>query len=93
MGDLVLTCTGDLSRNRQGGIALGQGKSPEQILDELGMVAEGVNTAKSAHELGIREGVEMPITDHVYKILYEGLPAQAALVTLMTRPMRDDERG
>lgn len=92
MGDLVLTCTGDLSRNRQVGIALGQGKTLSQILDELGMVAEGVKTAKSAHELGLREGVEMPITDHVYRILYEELPPREALVNLMTRPMRD-ERG
>lgn len=92
MGDLVLTCTGDLSRNRQVGIGLGKGKKLPQILEELGMVAEGVRTAKSAHELGEREGIEMPITDQVYSILYEDLPAQQALVTLMTRPMKD-ERG
>ena len=92
MGDLVLTCTGDLSRNRQVGIGLGRGKKLPQILEELGMVAEGVRTAKSAHELGKREGIEMPITDQVYSILYEDLPAQQALVTLMTRPMKD-ERG
>lgn len=92
MGDLVLTCTGDLSRNRQVGMGLGKGKKLPQILEELGMVAEGVRTAKSAHELGKREGIEMPITDQVYSILYEDLPAQQALVTLMTRPMKD-ERG
>ncbi len=73
-------------------MGLGKGKKLPQILEELGMVAEGVRTAKSAHELGKREGIEMPITDQVYSILYEDLPAQQALVTLMTRPMKD-ERG
>jgi glycerol-3-phosphate dehydrogenase (NAD(P)+) len=90
MGDLVLTCTGDLSRNRRVGIGLGQGKKLEEILEELGMVAEGVKTAKSAHELGRREGVDMPIADEIYAILYEDKPAREAMVTLMTRPLKDE---
>ena len=90
MGDLVLTCTGDLSRNRQVGIGLGKGQKLAQILDELGMVAEGVKTAKSAHELAAREGVEMPIADEIHAILYEDKPAREALVALMTRPLKDE---
>lgn len=90
MGDLVLTCTGDLSRNRRVGMALGQGKTLQEILDELGMVAEGVKTAKSAHELAKREGVEMPIADEIHDIIYEGKPAREAMVALMTRPLKDE---
>jgi len=90
MGDLVLTCTGDLSRNRTVGMALGQGKKLPQILDELGMVAEGVQTAKSARELAHKLGVEMPITEQVYRVLHEDLPAQKALVELMTRPLKEE---
>ena len=62
LGDLVLTCTGDLSRNRRVGIGLGKGKRLNEIIAELGQVAEGVKTSESAHELALREGVEMPIT-------------------------------
>ncbi len=88
MGDLVLTCTGDLSRNRRVGTALGQGKTLSQILGELGMVAEGVKTTQSAHELALALEVDMPITRQVYKILYEDQPAREAMVDLMTRPLR-----
>jgi len=90
MGDLVLTCTGDLSRNRRVGMALGQGKTLEEVLEELGMVAEGVKTAKSAHELAKREGVEMPIAGEIHDIIYEGKPAREAMVALMTRPLKDE---
>ena len=90
MGDLVLTCTGDLSRNRRVGMALGQGKTLPQALEELGMVAEGVKTAKSAHELALREDVEMPIAAEIHDILYEGKPAREAMVALMTRPVKDE---
>jgi glycerol-3-phosphate dehydrogenase (NAD(P)+) len=85
MGDLVLTCTGDLSRNRQVGLALGQGKSLEQILEELGQVAEGVATARSAHNLGIKMGVDLPLTDQIYQIIYENKPVQEALGELLGR--------
>ena len=90
MGDLVLTCTGDLSRNRRVGIGLGQGKKLQDILDELGMVAEGVKTSKSAHALAAKLGVDMPITDQVYEVLYEEKPAAAALQDLMTRPLKEE---
>lgn len=90
MGDLVLTCTGDLSRNRHVGMELGRGKKLPEILAEMTMVAEGVKTAKSAYELSRREGVEMPITEGVYKILYEGADPQDKLEELMARTPRPE---
>ncbi len=90
MGDLVLTCTGDLSRNRQVGMGLGKGKKLPQILEELGMVAEGVKTAESAHQLARKLGVEMPITDQVYAVLYKDKPPAEALRALMTRPLKEE---
>jgi len=84
-GDLVLTCTGNLSRNRRVGLGLGQGKKLPEILEELGQVAEGVVTTRSARDLGIRTGVEMPITEQMYKVLYEDLSVQEALYNLMER--------
>jgi glycerol-3-phosphate dehydrogenase (NAD(P)+) len=88
MGDLVLTCTGDLSRNRNVGLQIGQGKSLKDILGSMQMVAEGVRTAKSAKELSERDGVDMPITREVYAMLYEDKPPLKAVVDLMTRPLR-----
>lgn len=85
MGDLVLTCTGDLSRNRRVGLGLGQGKTLAQILDELGEVAEGVKTAHSAWDLGRKLDVEMPITEQVYALLYQDKPAHQALLDLLSR--------
>lgn len=85
IGDLVLTCTGNLSRNRRVGLALGEGRTLEDILEELGEVAEGVHTAQSAFRLAQREGVEMPITEAVYRLIHEGKPAQLALAELMGR--------
>tara|TARA_B110000037_G_scaffold207129_1_gene253784 strand:- start:380 stop:1333 length:954 start_codon:yes stop_codon:yes gene_type:complete len=85
MGDLVLTCTGDLSRNRQVGLALGKGKNLTQILEELGQVAEGVATARSAHNLGKKMGVDLPLTDQIYQIIYENKPVQEALGELLGR--------
>src|SRR5687767_14537265 len=74
MGDLVLTCTGDLSRNRTVGLELGRGKKLPQILQDLGHVAEGVKTAKSAFDLGKKLGVELPIINECYRVLYEDKP-------------------
>jgi len=88
MGDLVLTCTGDLSRNRNVGLRIGQGKSLGEILGSMQMVAEGVRTAKSAHELSQRVEVDMPITREVYAMLYEGKTLLRAVEDLMTRPLR-----
>ncbi|MCA9610124.1 MAG: NAD(P)-dependent glycerol-3-phosphate dehydrogenase [Myxococcales bacterium] len=88
MGDLVLTCTGDLSRNRKVGLALGQGQKLADILAGMNMVAEGVRTTKSAHELALREGVEMPITEMMFRILYEDHDPKLAVTELMTRRAR-----
>ena len=90
MGDLVLTCTGDLSRNRSVGVQLGRGRSLDEILDGMTMVAEGVRTAASAYALARREGVEMPITEEVYRVLYEGRSPVDALDALMRRPLRHE---
>jgi glycerol-3-phosphate dehydrogenase (NAD(P)+) len=88
MGDLVLTCTGNLSRNRRVGLALGEGRTLQDILEELGEVAEGVTTAKSAYNLARKVGVELPITDQVYKLLYEDKPVMSALLDLLGRERR-----
>ena len=90
MGDLVLTCTGDLSRNRTVGMALGQGRKLSDILAGLGHVAEGVKTAKSAYDLSVREKVEMPITHEVYQVLYQDKDARQAVVSIMTRELRSE---
>jgi glycerol-3-phosphate dehydrogenase (NAD(P)+) len=88
MGDLVLTCTGDLSRNRTVGMKLGKGMRLAEILAEMRMVAEGVKTAESARSLAGRLGVDMPITAKVYSVLYEDKPAREAVVELMTRDLK-----
>jgi glycerol-3-phosphate dehydrogenase (NAD(P)+) len=87
MGDLVLTCTGELSRNRTVGIELGKGRKLGDILATLGHVAEGVKTTKSAFDLSNKLGVDMPITAEVFKILYEDKAPQQAVVDLMTRAL------
>lgn len=88
MGDLVLTCTGDLSRNRQVGLELGKGRKLADVLGGMTMVAEGVKTAKSAYELAEKRGVEMPIVREAYRILYEDRPPLEAMVALMTRELK-----
>jgi len=85
MGDLVLTCTGDLSRNRQVGLELGRGKKLEDILASMSMVAEGVINARSVHDLAQKLKVEMPICESVYRVLYEGLPVRECVTQLMSR--------
>ncbi|MBI4953808.1 MAG: NAD(P)-dependent glycerol-3-phosphate dehydrogenase [Myxococcales bacterium] len=90
MGDLVLTCTGSLSRNRTVGCELGRGKRLAEILAALGHVAEGVKTTKSAHDLGKKLGVELPITNEVYRVLYEDKTARQAVIDLMTRPLKSE---
>lgn len=91
MGDLVLTCTGDLSRNRTVGIKLGQGLSLDVILSEMRMVAEGVKSAESVHELALRLSVEMPITQKVYEIVYGHKPARQAVLELMSRDLKSEQ--
>ena len=90
MGDLVLTCTGDLSRNRQVGIELGRGRKLPQILAEMTMVAEGVRTTKSAYELSRREGVQMPIVEGMHRILYREADPRQELDELMARAPRPE---
>jgi glycerol-3-phosphate dehydrogenase (NAD(P)+) len=85
VGDLILTCTGDLSRNRQVGMLLAQHKSLPTILDELGHVAEGVYTAREVHRIAQQLGVEMPICEAVYRVLYENLAADQAVEMLLSR--------
>ena len=85
MGDLILTCTGDLSRNRRVGIGLAAGKTLPQILDELGHVAEGVSTAREVARLAAQLGIEMPITEAVDGVLYRQLAAAEAVATLLSR--------
>ncbi len=85
MGDLLLTCTGDLSRNRKVGLALAEGKKLSQILADLGHVAEGVSTAREVARLAERLGIEMPITQAVDAILYRDVPAAVAVEKLLSR--------
>jgi glycerol-3-phosphate dehydrogenase (NAD(P)+) len=88
LGDLVLTCTGSLSRNRAVGVEIGKGRKLDDVLEDRETVAEGVVTAQSARELAAREGVEMPIVDTVNRVLFEGQSARGAIAALMTRELR-----
>jgi glycerol-3-phosphate dehydrogenase (NAD(P)+) len=90
VGDLILTCTDNTSRNRQVGLGLGQGRSLETILRELGQVAEGVGTAREVLALARRVGVDMPITEQVSAVLFEGQTAQAAVEALLRREARPE---
>ncbi|MFQ5677972.1 MAG: NAD(P)H-dependent glycerol-3-phosphate dehydrogenase [Gemmatimonadota bacterium] len=85
IGDLVLTCTGDQSRNRSVGVAIGAGRKPREVLAGMASVVEGFRTARAAHELALAQQVEMPIVNAVYSILYEGLAPREALAALMAR--------
>ncbi|MEJ2202505.1 MAG: NAD(P)-dependent glycerol-3-phosphate dehydrogenase [Gemmatimonadota bacterium] len=91
MGDLVLTCTGSLSRNRTVGYRLGKGESLEEILSDMKAIAEGVKTAEAVHALASRHGVEMPIAGQVYAIVHGGLPPSEALRALMRRDPKPEE--
>lgn len=90
MGDLVLTCTGALSRNRTVGVQLGQGQTLDEILRDAKFVAEGVRTAKSAQQLAERHGIEMPITREMHRVLYEGESPRGAITRLMTRSLKSE---
>jgi glycerol-3-phosphate dehydrogenase (NAD(P)+) len=85
MGDLILTCTGNLSRNRQVGLLLAAGKSLPNILNELGHIAEGVHSAREVLKLSQEMNVEMPITQAICSILHDGVPAKMALEVLLNR--------
>lgn len=90
LGDLIVTCTSRHSRNRALGEKIGRGKTLSQALAEMTMVAEGVMTTKSGHQLAAKLGLDLPIINEIYRCLYEGKPAQAALRDLMTRPVADE---
>ena len=85
LGDLVLTCTGDASRNRRVGLALARGEPLRGILDRLGHVAEGVPAARAVRMLAARHGIEMPICEAVDRVLHEGLPVRDAVLELLRR--------
>ena len=85
MGDLILTCTGDLSRNRQTGLRLATGESLESVLRGLGHVAEGVTTAREVERLAMQLGVDMPITHAVCRVLYDGVPPGVVVDELLGR--------
>ena len=91
VGDLVLTCTGALSRNRSVGLEIGRGATLSEILASRETIAEGVTTTQSARELSRREDIEMPIVNAVHRVLFERQPARWALVELMTRGLRGEQ--
>jgi len=90
IGDLVLTCTGKLSRNRYVGSELGKGKTLEEIVSGMKMVAEGITTTLSVYQLSQREKVEMPICEQVYHILYQGKDPKEAFRDLMSRELKNE---
>ena len=90
IGDLIVTCTSMHSRNRRAGILIGQGKSMEEACQEVGQVVEGVKTVKSAHKLAAVKNIEMPITDALYRVLYEGYDPNKAVYELMTRKNKNE---
>jgi glycerol-3-phosphate dehydrogenase (NAD(P)+) len=90
LGDLVLTCTDDQSRNRRLGLALGRGHSPEEALHEIGQVVEGVTAASAVRKVAERVGVDMPICLEVHRVMHEGRPVRAALQALMGREVRSE---
>ncbi|MCK4561237.1 MAG: NAD(P)H-dependent glycerol-3-phosphate dehydrogenase [Calditrichia bacterium] len=91
MGDLIVTCMSRHSRNRYVGEQIGKGRTLQEVLDEMVMVAEGVKTTASAYELSQKEGIEMPITEQVYKTLFEGKPPAEAMRNLMTRASKIED--
>jgi len=93
LGDLVLTCTGDLSRNRQVGLKLGSGQTMDDILASMSMVAEGVKTSRSLYMLSKKHQVDMPITEHVFQVIYKGLSPKDAVRGLLERPQKYELYG
>ncbi len=87
LGDLVLTATGDLSRNRFVGVQLGQGHQLKQILAGMTMIAEGVTTCRAAHQLGLEKNVDLPIVNKMYEVLYEAKDPRDGIRELMDRPL------
>jgi len=90
LGDLVLTCTDDQSRNRRLGLAIARGRTPDDAQRDIGQVVEGVAAARAVRAVAARMGVEMPIADAVYRVLHEGLDVRAAVTALMTRALKPE---
>ena len=90
MGDLVLTCTDDLSRNRRMGLMLAAGKSVAEAQTEIGQVVEGIQAARAVWQVAHRQGVDMPITEQIYRILYKGQSPSSAVEALMARDLRPE---
>jgi len=90
LGDLVLTCTGDLSRNRNLGLRIGQGETLKEISGGSRTVAEGIRTTESAYQLSLRHSIEMPITEQVYRIIFEGHSVKSAVSELMNRELKKE---
>jgi glycerol-3-phosphate dehydrogenase (NAD(P)+) len=90
LGDLVLTCTDDQSRNRRFGLLLAAGRSVEEGMAAIGQVVEGYSAAKATHVVAARQQVEMPLSEGVYRVLYEHTPAKDAVRELMTRPIKPE---
>jgi glycerol-3-phosphate dehydrogenase (NAD(P)+) len=90
MGDLIVTCTSMHSRNYRAGLLIGQGKTPQEAMAEVGAVVEGYYAAESIHQLSQREGVEMPISSCVYEVLYHGMSVRDVVRQLMTRAKKDE---
>ncbi len=90
MGDLIVTCTSMHSRNRRAGILIGQGKTAEEAAKEVGMIVEGIFAAKEAYKLSQKLGVDMPIVEEAYRVLFEGASAKEAVEALMTREKRHE---
>ena len=91
MGDLILTCTDDMSRNRQLGLALGQGKSLQRALSDIGQVVEGVGTAREVFSLAQSHNIDMPISNSVYRVLYENLAPSEAVTKLLERELKAED--
>ncbi len=90
LGDLVVTCGSQHSRNRQAGVLLGQGQSLDEVLPQVGMVVEGVNATKIAHQLAVRYQVDMPLTECMYQVLFGGLPIEEVRERLMLRDKKPE---
>jgi glycerol-3-phosphate dehydrogenase (NAD(P)+) len=91
VGDLIVTCTSMHSRNRRAGILIGQGKSVEEAMKEVGAVVEGYYAADSAYQLCVKQGVDMPIITAAYQVLYEGRNAADAVRDLLTRSRKSEQ--
>lgn len=85
IGDLIVTCTSMHSRNRRAGILIGEGKSLDEVISSIGMIVEGVKTTKATYDLAKKHGIDMPITNEIYNVLYEGSDVKNAVVNLMMR--------